>query len=104
MKFWVWTIAGVLIVTAGSTALFVWNPDLHQPPKKIEVQKLVVAPQDAPVAVADKNEVKLDNVPQMKEDKTTFTIRNEGKSELKLAQGKKSCTCVGMELDKESLQ
>lgn len=103
MKFWITAIIGVLVLSAVGTLMFIRNPDMQKQPKVEVKPQAVVVPENAPVATVTKTIDKVENVPQMKDGKSFFEIKNTGKSPLKLTLGKKSCKCLTTELDKEEV-
>lgn len=105
MRFWITVTLGAIIVSAISTALYVWNPDMTRRRNEptVAIAAPPVDPDNCPKAVALVTQEKHSNVPQLHVGESIFKIVNEGTGILDLKPGQKSCTCVGVSFKKEPM-
>lgn len=104
MRFWITVVVGIFIVAAGSTLIYVVNPDMQRTAgPNVEIAVETADPANAPKAVAPVMEESKEDVPQLQKGESTFKITNEGTARLDLKVGKPSCTCVGAALRKPKM-
>lgn len=103
MKFWFTVIGGIVVVTAISTAVYVYNPEM-QTAQPVTVKPEPVISGDLPKAVvADGPKKTMGKVPQLFKSKSVFEIKNDGQAPLELTPGQPNCTCAGIEVAKLKL-
>jgi hypothetical protein len=98
MRFWLTVVVGIALVTAVSTAIYVYNPELQIRKEQTTVVADAASGEAAPKAVPDALEKTEQNLPQMHEGQTVFEIRNDGKTDLSLRPEIPNCTCVSSEI------
>ena len=105
MKFWITVCFGIILISALSTALVIWNPDKFKGRSAAAAtnkRPIPLKPTEKPPMIeVDKVLVDLLNVKQFESGETRFPIRNTGEGDLNLRLGSKSCTCAAVRLEKD---
>ena len=102
MKFWITVCFGIILISALSTALVIWNPDKFKARSPSAVTNKRPIPREPsekpPTMEVDNVLVDIPNVKQFTSGETRFPIRNTGEGDLNLRLGSKSCTCAAVRL------
>ncbi|MBX9654583.1 hypothetical protein K2Y11_13290 [bacterium] len=104
MKFWLTVCFGIIVISAFSTALVIWNPDTFKGGNKGPTVKKPIPrnPDEKPPEIqVDQILIDLPDVKQFTSGETRFPVKNVGEGELNLRLGSKSCTCAAVRLEKD---